>query len=312
MPNNFFFFVGESRFLHIPPTVVVLWFWPLINVGETLCWADAQQFFSFFVGESTFLHIPPTAVVLWFWPLINVGETLYWVDDQQFFYFFVGESRFLHIPLTVVVLWFWPLINVGWGTGSCTDRRKVPGCVFWDFWTAGFVRLVPCRKGLLPCLSLACFGFGSFGLLGPLPLSLPFWPPWPSCLGLAGAFVFWPLRLSWLFALLAWAVRPGMALRWPSSLHFGLCVGLGFLPFCLGLCGLAWPSGGLLFVLPHWGSVAFCLGVPRCLWGVWLMVGPVVTSRDALLFNWNLTETLPIGRHFDHSSKQNKKDKKET
>ena len=89
-------------------------------------------------------------------------------------------------------------------------------------------------------------GFGSFGLLGPLPLSLPFWPPWHSCLGLAGAFVFWPLRLSWPFALLSWAVRSGVALRWPSSLPVGLCVGLGFLPFCLGLCGLAWPSGGLL------------------------------------------------------------------
>ena len=103
-----------------------------------------------------------------------------------------------------------------------------------------------------PRLSLPFFGlfwlfagFGSFGLLGPLPLSLPFWPPWPSCLGLAGAFVFWPLRLSWLFALLAWAVQPGVALRWPSSLPFGLCVGLCLLLFCFGLCGLAWPSGGL-------------------------------------------------------------------
>ena len=40
------------------------------------------------------------------------------------------------------------------------------------------------------------------------------------------------------------------------------------------------------------------------------MVAPVVTSRDALLFNWNLTETLPIGRHFDLSLKQDKKDQK--
>ena len=61
------------------------------------------------------------------------------------------------------------------------------------------------------------------------------------------AFAFWPLRRPWLFALLSWAVRSGMALRWPSSLPLpcGLWVGLCLLLFCFGLCGLAWPSGGL-------------------------------------------------------------------
>ena len=65
--------------------------------------------------------------------------------------------------------------------------------------------------------------------------------------GSGRAWVFWPLRLSWPFALLSWAVRSGMALRCPSSLPlpFGLCVGLCLLLFCFGLCGLAWPSGGL-------------------------------------------------------------------
>ena len=101
--------------------------------------------------------------------------------------------------------------------------------------------------------------------------------------GSGRGFCFLPLRLSWPFALLSWAVRSGVALRWPSSLPVGLCVGLGFLPFCFGLCGLAWPSGGFLFVLLQWGWVFSCVGWLRCALGVWLVVALVVTSRDALL-----------------------------
>ena len=122
-----------------------------------------------------------------------------------------------------------------------------------------------------PCFGLFWLfaGFGSFGLLGPLPLSLP-WPPWPSRLGLAGAFVFRPLRLSWPRALLSWAVQLGLALSGPSSVPspFGLCVGHGFLPFCLGLCGLAWPSGGLFVgAATMGGGLPFVLSGCAARWG---------------------------------------------
>ena len=123
----------------------------------------------------------------------------------------------------------------GWGTGSCTDRRKVPGCVFWDFWAAGFGGLVPCQLGLpallatigagplmaLRCLGLflACFGFllafapWVFGAAAPIlallaPLAIL---PGP---GLAWAFVFCCLRLFRLFALLFRAVWAAVALWW--------------------------------------------------------------------------------------------------
>ena len=59
--------------------------------------------------------------------------------------------------------------------GAVPIGGRCPGAFFWDFWTAGFVRLVPCRWGLLPflatigasplmtrgclCLFLAWFGF---------------------------------------------------------------------------------------------------------------------------------------------------------
>ena len=117
-----------------------------------------------------------------------------------------------------------------------------------------------CRSSHGPPLSGPFFGlfwlfagFGSFGLLGCCPYSCP----------------------SGLLGRLAWA--------WPGLLFFGICACLGFWPFCFGLCGRAWPSGGGFVsaaTLGGWLPFVFV----ALLVGIWLVVAPVVTSRDAFLF----------------------------
>ena len=132
-----------------------------------------------------------------------------------------------------------------WGTSALPVGAS---CLAGHYW---------CRSSHGPPLSGSFFGlfwlfagFGSFGLLGWLPLSLPFCPPWLSCLGLAGLLFFWPLCLSWPFALLSWAVRSGTALRWPFlPWPFGLCVGLPFCPFVLRCAVWRGRLVGFLFVL---------------------------------------------------------------
>ena len=127
------------------------------------------------------------------------------------------------------------------------------GGLFCDWCPAGLLPDYRRRSRLGPPLSGPFFGFFgvfAFGYSGLLLLLLPCWHPWPSCSGLAWAFVFWLLFFGACLGF--WPFCFGLRGRaWPSDGRFfwllpsGLGTCLGSLPSCLGLCGLAWPSGGL-------------------------------------------------------------------
>ena len=112
--------------------------------------------------------------------------------------------------------------------------------------------------------------------LGP-PLSGPFL----ACLGFLLALV--PLNIRGICPCSCPAGVLGLLARaWPGLLFFGICACLGFWPFCFGLCGRAWPSGGGFVsaaTLGGWLPFVFV----ALLVGIWLVVAPVVTSRDAFL-----------------------------
>ena len=117
--------------------------------------------------------------------------------------------------------------------GAVPIEGRCPGVFFGFFGRRVFCDRYPTGPGFCPswlvlapvlswpgavwaCLWLVV-AFCWLWLLWPfglLPLFLPFWSPWPSCLGLAWAFVFCCLRLFRLFALLFRAVWAAVALWW--------------------------------------------------------------------------------------------------
>ena len=72
-----------------------------------------------------------------------------------------------------------------------------------------------------------------------------------------------------------------LALAWPGLWFFGLCACLGFLPFCFGLCGREWPSGGHLFCFCLLASAPALGDCPLVLGGA-VGHGPLVAVLPAL------------------------------
>ena len=131
---------------------------------------------------------------------------------------------------------------------------------FWPFLAFCWLWLLWVIGAAAPILALASLAFspGSgrgicFSAFAPVLASCPF--VLGRAVGPGPPRAFWPLRRPWLFALLSWAVRSGMALWW-------------------AFCGCCYNGG--------W--VALCFVWLRCSLGVWVVVAPVVTSRDAILF----------------------------
>ena len=131
---------------------------------------------------------------------------------------------------------------------------------------------MPYWSGLLPFV--AGVGAGPFLAQGCLGLSLACF----GCLLALGSLGFG--AAAPILALLAsLAILPGPG----PGFCFLAFAPLGFLPFCFGRCGRAWPSGGGFVCAATFGCWLPFVFV-ALLVGVWLVVAPVVTSRDASLF----------------------------